>query len=100
MLAGYAFKFDGHGTFTPEGRDDTLDAEAHNAALEAAELDAWKAKPDRFAAYVDKGTVTTWRGVKLGTIVSRNVYRNNGAVRPNACLHCLECSTKGNKPCK
>lgn len=82
MLSGYAFDFKGHGVFTPDGRADNItDVEAHNSALEAAELAEWSTKPDRFAAYVAKGTVTTWRGEVLGAIVSRNVYRNNLGAR-------------------
>lgn len=60
------------------------DADAHNAAVEAAELEHWHAKPARFAAYVkinptlpEKGEVTTWRGVKLGTITRTKTRRNN-----------------------
>ena len=80
-MAGYAFAHEGK-IFTPEGRDDSIvDVEAHNAALEQAEIAYLAMTPDRFTAYVGKPTgerlgvslnenrreLTTWRGTKIGT---------------------------------
>lgn len=45
-MSNYAFTFDEHGTFTPDGRaDEITDVAAHNAELERAELAAWRAAP-------------------------------------------------------
>lgn len=73
--------------FSPDGRARVADVSAHNRAVEAAELDAWRAKPDRFAAYVverdGKLVVTTW----LGTVLSHSygiratTHRNNFGAR-------------------
>lgn len=79
-MTAYAFRTaGGHGTFTPDGRVEMTPEQLaqHNAALEAAELAEWRAAPDRFAAYITSKGVTTWRGVVIGTIVSRSRYRNN-----------------------
>ena len=76
----YAFTFNG-AAYTPDGRAPELDAPAdtaaYNAAVEAAELEAWAKAPDRFAAYAADGKIVTWSGKELGRITSRTVYRNN-----------------------
>lgn len=49
---GYAFVH-GATAYTPDGKLPTsVDAEAHNAALEAAELEQWATAPERSAAYI------------------------------------------------
>lgn len=85
MTQGYAFKHDGK-AFTPEGLlPEGSDPEAHNKALEAAELAAWAEAPDRAVAYVTLSTapkagesyiLTTWLGTKLGDIDRYRDYRD------------------------
>ncbi len=81
MNKGYAFRSEAHGTFTPEGRDDSLDVAAHNAAVEREELDYWAQQPDRWQVYVTKhdvgSQVTTWQGVPLGIIVRASRFATN-----------------------
>jgi hypothetical protein len=69
----YAFNFKNHGTFTPSGKDDSIqDADAHNRELERAEIEMLKQHPDKLFLYVKHGTdgyphsITTW----LGTVVN------------------------------
>lgn len=75
-MTGYIFTHAGQ-QFAPEGAVDVPDPDAHNKALEAAELAYWAAKPDRFAAYISNKGVTTWRGASLGTITERRRHHNN-----------------------
>jgi len=73
---GYVWDSGDHGKFSPDGKvADTFDADAHNAALEAAELAEWGTKPDRFCGYVSGGKLTTWRGIVLGDVVRSNSSR-------------------------
>lgn len=64
------------------------EAEAHNAALEAAELAAWVKAPETFAGYlvetpepkgvsVNERFIKTWRGVTLGKVTQYRTYRSN-----------------------
>jgi len=80
-MPGYVFDFSGHGQFDPNGRANVPDVAAHNAAVAASELEAWAAKPDRWAVYVTKvgigQPVTTWTGSPLGTIISATRFRTN-----------------------
>lgn len=76
----YAYNFEGHGVFTPDGKTKMTPQEAndYNAKLETAEFEAWSQKPDRWSVYVDNSmTVHTWLGTPLGTIIKRNKYRGN-----------------------
>lgn len=97
-MTGYAFVFQGE-TFTPDGRADVADVDAHNKAIEQAELAHWAGRPDRFApAYYHFGEgingtelairrparyfsndcyVSTWLGARIGRIVAARVYRHN-----------------------
>lgn len=79
----YAFTHQGK-AYTPNGTKIEADqADAHNAAIEAAELEAWEAEPDQFCGYItrDKESgryrLTTWRGVILGAVISSSHSRNN-----------------------
>ena len=72
----YAFQHEGR-TFTPDGvAPQIVDTEAHNTAVEAAELAEWAKQPERFAAYARRNTITTWRGVEIGRVVWSSMYRN------------------------
>ncbi len=73
----YGFKHEGK-VFTPN-KTHVEDVEAHNAALEKQELEAWRLVPEQFAVYVNEAnrTVTTWRGVLLGTITEWTQFRTN-----------------------
>lgn len=83
---GYAFQH-GNTAYTPDGgRMPGADAEAHNAALEAAELAEWAKAPERFAGYISETPepqgvsinerhLTTWRGTKLGKVTSFRLLR-------------------------
>ena len=62
------------------------EAEAHNAAIEAAELAHWNTAPDTFCGYIVNKAVSgatmepflsTWRGVKLGVVYLGRSYHNN-----------------------
>jgi hypothetical protein len=77
-MKGYAFAFNGQ-AFTPEGKAEIPDPDAHNRALEASELEHWATCPDRFHCYVTTGrpTVSTWLGAPLGNIIRSTSYRNN-----------------------
>lgn len=105
-MSDYAFVHEGR-VFTPnQTRVKAEDAEAHNAAIEAAELAAWTGKPDRMLGYYsfpaedartgktwrarfepllgDRrgdpsqwGRITMWRGQLLGYIVKAEVYPHN-----------------------
>lgn len=104
----HLFTFDGHGTYSPDGKVDATQAEANrmNAETTAAELAHWNTKPDVFAPayyrfptdtakqpreyrhsfYVLLGAlgsdiVTTWTGAKLGSILSARVYQHNFGAR-------------------
>lgn len=82
----YAFQHEGR-TFTPDGvAPQIVDTEAHNTAVEAAELAEWAKQPERFAAYVSGRDVILWRGVRIGGIAKRSTYRNNMGAR-------IECVT-------
>lgn len=76
----YGFVHNGR-VFTPNETTDIDPAEndRRNADIESAELAYWQTQPDRMLAYYnDKaGTVTSWRGRVLGTIVLSRVYRHN-----------------------
>jgi hypothetical protein len=69
-MPGYAFKFNEHGTFTPEGRTKIANAEEHNRKLEAAEIANLKTHPEHVTLYISSGphalAIITW----LGTVVS------------------------------
>ena len=72
----YAFTHKGK-AFTPnQTKIDASQAESHNAEIEAQEISAWQAKPDRWIGYIVKGALTTWRGVKLGDVIASNYSRN------------------------
>ena len=74
----YVFTSKEHGTFLPSGKVEMTPAEveAHNAKLEAAELAEWSKAPECWVVYVGDGAnVTSWRGVVLGTIISRHNYK-------------------------
>jgi hypothetical protein len=82
---GYAFKH-GETAYTPDGKlPASVDADAHNAAIEAAELAEWAKGPDHFTAYIvpwgktdsKQSEAQTWRGVKLGSLTSFRTYRAN-----------------------
>ena len=85
-MADYAFIFLDQ-VFTPNGTKLlATDAEAHNAAIEAAELAHWDTKPDVFCGYVVPGNsinleFATWCGVKLGAIYRGRPYHNNFGAR-------------------
>lgn len=91
-MSNYAFQFDGHGTFTPDGRTDSIgDVAAHNAEVEQQELAIWAEQPERWQVYVSAplrnpqitasdvlgGQVTTWTGFPLGRITKVRVFMNN-----------------------
>ena len=88
----YAFEHAGAVyTPNPDGPGVT-NVNAHNDALEAAELAQWATAPDRFAGYIaetpeprgvsiNERFLTTWRGVKLGKVIAWRVYRNNLGAR-------------------
>jgi len=63
---GYAFKFDAPGTVTPSGRAEIADADAHNTAVELAEIAWLQTAPPKAMLYVKhNGTewqVNTWLG--------------------------------------
>lgn len=87
-MSGYAIKFGDKGTFTPDGKDDSIaDTDAHNAAVEANELAIWATAPDRWQVYVIAPDATTWLGVKLNegrvetSKVRHNMSRNMVAIR-------------------
>jgi hypothetical protein len=67
--------------YTPNGTTglDSAGNDDRNAAIEAAELARWATAPAEQVAYYRfaDDTVTTWRGVVIGRIVSANVYRHN-----------------------
>jgi|SRR3990172_1678234 len=66
-----------------------------NRAIEAAELERWQTKPDRQLAYfafvppptprqylraftiIGKGSVSTWLGTTIGSVLSARVYSHN-----------------------
>lgn len=87
----YAFKHDDN-VFTPSGKADIQDVNAHNAAVEAAELAAWEQKPDRWHVYIVKLAdgywhATNWLGRRLDTdgvkinTFHGNIARNMRSVR-------------------
>lgn len=79
------------------------DTDAHNKAVEQAELTAWRDQPDRQLGYyafpaeltrptpryyranfhplVAGATVTTWMGTVIGVITEANVYPHNFGAR-------------------
>jgi hypothetical protein len=106
-MKGYAVTFDRQ-TFTPEGKADIPDLDAHNRALEASELSAWALCPDRFHCYITDSVAesfkvttwlgtslsitnykaTTWLGTPLGSIIRATSYRNNfGASIRHVTIH-------------
>jgi hypothetical protein len=87
-MTGYVFNSEGYGAFDPDGRVAIAEKEinAHDRALEQAELDAWRDKPARAVAYITKDgqgrwQATTWLGTRLGDVIRRNVYRHNFGCR-------------------
>jgi len=93
-MSGYIFDFGAKGKFSPNGKVDVADHDAHNNALERAELDAWATKPDRFVVYapsklpgdgrvspLDRFQVTTWLGTPLGEVYWSRTTRNNFGAR-------------------
>jgi hypothetical protein len=89
-MADYAFILNDTGkAFTPNGTVLlATEAEAHNAAIEAAELAHWAGKPDVFCGYVcpwppsnGPWSFATWRGVELGQVTLGRLYRNNFGAR-------------------
>lgn len=78
-MAAYAFNFDGHGVFTPDGKTNLTpaQAEAHNAKLVEGELSLWATKPDTFAAYVVGKEIQLWSGQKIGDIARLVTFRTN-----------------------
>lgn len=76
----YVFEFQG-GKFDPDGKASVADSDAHNKAVEAAELALWKTQPAHFAAYVTDKGIGTWLGTSIGTIIDRRRYRNNLGAR-------------------
>ena len=80
-MSGYVFDFAGHGQFDPNGKVEVADTAAHNAAVEAQELEIWKGRPDRHCAYVTGTKVAAWLGTELGQVIMSNVYRNNIGAR-------------------
>jgi hypothetical protein len=97
-MSDYAFVHDGT-AYTPNHTDvPTEQAAAHNAEIEARELEHWQSQPDRMLAYyrfpaertagprqyresfrplLERAEVTTWPGTSLGRIISARVYRHN-----------------------
>ena len=78
MSNGYAFNFNGHGVFTPDGRTDEItDTRAHNLAVEQAEIEWLKTHPDKVFLYVKltptNSDIHTW----LGTSVATHVWIGN-----------------------
>lgn len=68
----YAFTFDNHGTFTPSGRQEISDVNAHNRELERAEIEHMRTHPERLFLYVDNlpgspypKSITTWLGTRV-----------------------------------
>lgn len=87
----YAFEHKGV-IYTPHESGGVTDANAHNDALEAAELANWATAPEQFAGYIvatpePKGVsvnerfLQTWRGITLGKVTRYRVYRNNLGAR-------------------
>ena len=81
-MSDYAFLHEGCAFIPNRTAIDVKDIEAHNTALEKAELAQWAAAPDYFAGYILKtaakgGEVTTWCGAEIGTIVAVSHYRTN-----------------------
>jgi hypothetical protein len=71
VCLGYLFDFSGHGHFSPDGKVEITaeDAKAHNAALDAAELEGLDKNCEigqRGTFYLIKGNVQTW----IGTLVA------------------------------
>lgn len=97
-MSDYAFVHEGK-AYTPNGTTSIADPEAHNRAIEQAELRAWAEAPDRFVAYYSIPTsadgstiyygrgareqlgkdayVSTWLGTRLGDITYATRYRHN-----------------------
>ena len=69
---GYAFNFQGHGVFTPDGRADGItDVDAHNKQLEAQEIERLKTAPEKVFLYVKvlehgRADIHTWNGTVVG----------------------------------
>ncbi len=76
----YGFTHNG-AVFTPNGTQGipAADSDARNREIERTELEAFAAQPERVLAYYDigKGTVTTWLGTQIGTIITSHAYRHN-----------------------
>lgn len=100
----HLFTFDGHGTYSPDGKVEVSAAEAQlrNAQQTEAELAHWAMKPETFcpayyefpnhgtagqiyrASFYPSNTgakVSTWMGAKLGDIISARVYQHNFGAR-------------------
>lgn len=109
-MSDYAFVANGK-AYTPNGTHvDAANAEAHNAAIEAAELARWQSAPDTQLAYYTfpaerggqsyrtsfhpviwrndettgellRAEVRTWTGKRLGAIITAKVYLHNFGAR-------------------
>lgn len=82
----YAFTHNGRAYTPNKTHVAPSQVDAHNDALEAAELEAWAKAPDRFSGYVvrlEMGThvLQTWRGKFLGRVYMGQPYRNNLGAR-------------------
>lgn len=97
-MADYGFEHNGQ-VFTPNGSAVAIeDNTARNAAIEQAELAHWRMRPREMSCYYRSvpepigrsyreafrfggGSVTTWTGATLGTIINARVYRHNFGAR-------------------
>ena len=75
----YAFEHAG-AVYTPNPNGPGVtNVNAHNDALEAAELAQWATAPDRFAGYIVghsvAQTLETWRGKRLGVVTEYRLLR-------------------------
>lgn len=95
-MSDYAFMANGH-AYTPNQTVVLVaEADAHNRAIERAELDLWRTSPARMLAYYSfpfnltggyraafspllgkDARVTTWLGSRLGAIIYARVYPHN-----------------------
>lgn len=80
-MTGYVFTHEGK-QYDPDGLVQVADSDEHNRQLERAELAAWAEKPDRWSAYIKRGTdnrlrVTTWLGSELGKVIDCRRFHNN-----------------------
>lgn len=98
-MSDYGFTHEGK-VYTPNATPDVplADNDARNRAIQAAELEYWKAQPDRMVGYFNfpaennrpnkvyretfyplltGAKVSTWLGADLGSITAAHVYRHN-----------------------